>query len=315
MPGHAGLLPAVPPHHLLARAHEELHLHLLELAHAENELTRHDLVAERLADLCDTERQLHAARLLHVEEIDKDALRRLRTEVDRVGAFGQRADLRGEHQVELAHLGPVARARHGANDLAVEDDLAQLGQVAGVHRLGETRMHGVALRERLGHAGRGLAVLGLVERLAEALAGLGHLFLHLLVLAGDPVLDQHVGAVALLRILVIDQRIVEGAHVARGLPRSGMHEDGGVDAHDVLVELDHRVPPVAFNIVFQLHAVLSVVVHGGQTVVDFARREYETVLLAVSDQLFEEFFLCHMCFSFRSILQRYEKSGAEANEV
>ena len=72
-----------------------------------------------------------------------------------------------------------------------------------------------------------------------------------------------------------------------------MHEDRGVDAHDILMQLDHRIPPVALDVVFQLHAVLSVVVHRSQTVVDFARREYESVFLAVGDQLFEEFFLCH----------------------
>jgi hypothetical protein len=37
---------------------EELHLHLLELAGAEDEVARRDLVAERLADLPDPERDL-----------------------------------------------------------------------------------------------------------------------------------------------------------------------------------------------------------------------------------------------------------------
>ena len=41
---------------------EELHLHLLELAGAEDEVARRDLVAERLADLADAERRLLARR-------------------------------------------------------------------------------------------------------------------------------------------------------------------------------------------------------------------------------------------------------------
>ena len=41
---------------------EELHLHLLELAGAEDEVARGDLVAERLADLGDPERRLACAR-------------------------------------------------------------------------------------------------------------------------------------------------------------------------------------------------------------------------------------------------------------
>jgi hypothetical protein len=46
-----------------ARLDEELHLHLLELAGAEDEVARRDLVAERLADLRDAERRLLAARV------------------------------------------------------------------------------------------------------------------------------------------------------------------------------------------------------------------------------------------------------------
>ena len=159
-------------------------------------------------------------------------------------------------------------------------------------------MHGVAAGEHLHDARRGLAVLGLVESLAETLAGLLDLLLDLLVLLGDPILDQHVGAVALLRIAVVDQRVVEGGHMARSLPRPGVHEDGGIESHDVLVQLDHRVPPVALDVVFQLHAVLSVVIDGGQTVVDLARREHESVLLAMGDQFLEKFFLRHRIMVF-----------------
>ena len=159
-------------------------------------------------------------------------------------------------------------------------------------------MHGVAAGEHLHDTRRGLAVLGLVESLTETLAGLLDLLLDLLVLLGDPILDQHVGAVALLRIAVVDQRIVEGRHVARSLPRLGVHEDGGIESHDILVQLDHRVPPVALDVVFQLHAVLSVVIDGGQTVVDLARREHESVLLAMGDQFLEKFFLRHRIMVF-----------------
>ena len=60
VPFHAGLAPMVEPFELLARAHEKLHLHLFELAHAENELPGNDLVAESLADLRDTERPVDA---------------------------------------------------------------------------------------------------------------------------------------------------------------------------------------------------------------------------------------------------------------
>ena len=293
VPGHAGVLPLVPPLHFGSGAHEELHLHLLELAHAEDELTGHDLVAEGLADLRNAERDFHAPGFLDVQEVDEDTLRRLGTQVDGIGAFGRRTHLGRKHQVELPHLGPVARAGDRAGDLAVDDDLAQLRKVVGVQRIGETLVHLVAFGRGLRHARRRFAVFGLVERLAEALAGLLDLFFDLFILFGQPVLDQHVGAVTLLRILVVDQRVVEGRHMARGLPRLGMHEDRGVDADDVLVQFDHRIPPISLDVVLQLHAVLTVVVHGSQTVVDFARRKHESVLLAVRYQLFEKFFLSH----------------------
>ena len=65
----------------LGRRDEELHLHLLELAHAEEEVPGRDLVAEALADLRDPERRLHAQRRGDVLEVDEDALRRLRPQV------------------------------------------------------------------------------------------------------------------------------------------------------------------------------------------------------------------------------------------
>ena len=58
--------PVVEPLKVGARLAEELELHLLELAHAEDEVARRDLVAEGLADLADAERQLFARGALYV---------------------------------------------------------------------------------------------------------------------------------------------------------------------------------------------------------------------------------------------------------
>ena len=61
VPLHPLALPVLEPLHVIARrVDEELHLHLLELARPEDEVARGDLVAERLADLGDPERQLLA---------------------------------------------------------------------------------------------------------------------------------------------------------------------------------------------------------------------------------------------------------------
>ena len=88
---------------VLAGADEVFHLHLLELARAEDEVAGRDLVAKRLADLRDAERNFAAHRRLHVQEVDEDALRGFGAQVgEGVGVVlhGRRADGRAEHQVE-----------------------------------------------------------------------------------------------------------------------------------------------------------------------------------------------------------------------
>src|SRR2546422_7930560 len=65
-PLHALVSPELEPLLVGARLHEELHLHLLELARAKGEVPRRDLVAERLPDLRDAERDLLAGGLEHV---------------------------------------------------------------------------------------------------------------------------------------------------------------------------------------------------------------------------------------------------------
>src|SRR3712207_377783 len=58
VPAGALVDPVLVPLLVGARLDEELHLHLLELAGAEDEVARRDLVAEGLADLADAERRL-----------------------------------------------------------------------------------------------------------------------------------------------------------------------------------------------------------------------------------------------------------------
>ena len=96
--------------------HEELHLHLLELARAEDEVAGSDLVAERLADLGDAERRLLAAELEDVFEVDEDALRGLGAQVGDGALVFHRADRRLEHEVELRAppSSRTLRARPGA---------------------------------------------------------------------------------------------------------------------------------------------------------------------------------------------------------
>ena len=98
------LEPVLEPLLGLGGRHEELHLHLLELARAEDEVPRRDLVAEGLADLRDPERRLLARELQDVLEVDEDALRGLGAQVGGGAGLLDGSDGGLEHQVEVACL-------------------------------------------------------------------------------------------------------------------------------------------------------------------------------------------------------------------
>ena len=239
-----------------------------------------------------------AAGLLDVQVVDENALGGLRTQVDDVRAVGGGAHGRLEHQVELADIRPVAGAADGADDVVVDDDLPILGEVVGLLGGHVPVVDLIPLGLLAQDVGVRRAELGLVEGIAEALAALGDLLVDLLFDLAEEILDQDVGAIALLGVLVVDERVVEGAHVAGSLPDAGMHEDGGVDAHDVLVQAGHRFPPVILDVVLELDAHLAVIVHGGEAVINLAGGENEAVLLAVGYQHFEKFILCHITKTF-----------------
>ena len=127
--------------------HEELHLHLLELAHPEGEVAWGDLVAEALSDLGDAERRPLARELQVVLEVQEDPLCRLGPQVDgrAVGLHGSNRRL--EHQVELARLRQVTLGR-------LARALRRLAPASGVLELvgAETELAGAAVDERIGEA-------------------------------------------------------------------------------------------------------------------------------------------------------------------
>ena len=105
---------------------EGLELHLLELDRAEDEVARRDLVAERLADLPDAERQLRAHRALHVQEVDVFALCVFGAQVDDALIVVRDAAERLEHQVELPDIREIVLAAVRAGDVVVLDVLEHL---------------------------------------------------------------------------------------------------------------------------------------------------------------------------------------------
>jgi hypothetical protein len=84
---------------------EELDLHLFELAAAEREIPGCDFVAKGLALLRDAEGDFDARGVDDVPEIDEDALRGFRAEVDFACVILNGAGVALEHEIELARFG------------------------------------------------------------------------------------------------------------------------------------------------------------------------------------------------------------------
>ena len=222
------LQPVLVPLLVGARLDEELHLHLLELARAEDEVARGDLVAEGLADLRDAERRLLAGRGHHVVEVDEDALRGLRAQVVQALVALHRAEV-GLHQ-------------------AVEHP-----------RLGEGALVAAVRAVDLGQVGRRPAVL-VLERLLQV-----------------------VGAEPLVAGLALGQRVDERVEVAGGGPHLPGQDHRGVKADDVVALLDHRSPPLAADVLLQLHAERAVVPGRPGAAVDLAGRVDEAPALGEAD--------------------------------
>ena len=250
--------PVVEPLQIGAGLAEELQLHLLELADAEDEVARGDLVAEGLADLADAEGQLAAGGALGVHKVGEDALGRLGTEIDGVlGILGDALE-RLEHQVELADIGEVVLAAGGAGE--------------------------VVLLHKVLHLLLGEGVDGLAELKAVLVA---------------PVLDEFVGAEALLALLAVHQGVGEAGQMAAGHPGLGVHEDGGVLPHVVGVLLDKFLPPGLLDVVLQLHAQGAVVPCVGQASVDLGACEDDAAVFAQRHDLIHGLFrVFHVNVSF-----------------
>ena len=159
VPAGALVDPVAVPLLVLAGLDEELHLHLLELAGAEDEVAGRDLVAEALADLGDAERRLLPAAGHHVGEVEEDALRGLGAQVVQAGLVLDDAEVGLEQAGELARLGPgAAGAAVGAGERCEVDrvgvvDALLLGvlllEVVGAEALVARLALGQRVRERV----------------------------------------------------------------------------------------------------------------------------------------------------------------------
>ncbi len=147
---------------------EELHLHLLELAGAKDEVAWRNLVTKRFADLSNAERRLLTRGVEHVLEVEEDSLCRFGTQIDIVTRTLDRTGLGFEHEVELAGLGESARlATRWAGVRVVEVVLAMTGLAVGAvdERIAEVGEVARRLPDRWGAKHRGIEADDVVAHL------------------------------------------------------------------------------------------------------------------------------------------------------
>ena len=259
---------------------EIFHLHLFKFARAENEVARRDLVAERLADLRNTERQFHATGIDDVFEINKHALRRLRPQISDGRTIGHGADVRLEHHVKRARSGEAAGFAGGRRGDQRDLVFARFGEVFGDDRR-ERALNGFFAFKRLGGAlkfARGIFTFkrgDVADGLRDA------------VCAGDDDRrkKQLVRAVALLRNFAVHERIAEAGDVAGGLPDLGVHDDRSLDAHDIVAALHHVGPPAIADVLLQLSAQRTVIEETVETAVDLGRLENKAAAFRKRDEV------------------------------
>src|SRR6478735_5069170 len=92
-------------------------------------------------------------------------------------------------------------------------------------------------------------------------------------------------AEALVARLALHERVAEGAQVAGGLPRAGGQDDAGVEADDVVASRHHELPPLALDVLLELHTERAVVPGRLRTAVDLTAGVDETSALREGDDV------------------------------
>ena len=234
----AELPPVLEPLQIGARLAEELQLHLLKLPDAEDEVAGGDLVAEGLAHLAHSERQLLAGGALDGGEVDEDALGGLGAQVDLGAAVLGDALVGLEHEVELADVGEGRLAAAGAGHAVVPDEATSSSLVMASTFTSSRPFSAHQLDELVGPVAHlaGLAVdEGIVEG-GHMAGGHPHLGVH-----EDGGVQAHVVGVFLDKLLppgpldVVFQLHAQGA-VVPGVGQAAVDLAAGVDEAPALAQ-------------------------------------------------------------------------------
>ncbi|MPM64271.1 hypothetical protein SDC9_111157 [bioreactor metagenome] len=249
------------PFEFLTRPYKKLHLHLLELPHPKDELTCHYFITECFPYLGNTERNLHPAGFLYIQEVHKNSLGCFGPQVNDAGIFTYAPHLGREHQVKLTNLGPVPGTRYRACNFAINDQLPDSFQVIAVEGLVHPHFNLIGLLLVPQNIWVGCTELCLIKCLSEFLAPLLYILFYLLLYLGNIILKQYICTISFLGIFVVNQRIVKSPDMARSLPNFRMHENCRVNPYNVVVKPYHGVPPILLYVVFKLNSQLPVIIN------------------------------------------------------
>ena len=112
-------------------------------------------------------------------------------------------------------------------------------------------------------------------------------------LARLEVLDEVVGAEALVALQALHERVGEGRDVTGCLPHALRQDDRRVEAHHVAAAAHERLPPLAADVLLELGAEGAVVPRRTGSAVDLARLEDEPAVAGEGDDFVETGLLGH----------------------
>ena len=145
-----------------------------------------------------------------------------------------------------------------------------------------------------------------------------HAVLQVEVILLAPVLNDLIGAEALLASLAVHERIGKSTHMAGGHPGLGIHQDGSVHTHVIGVLLDELLPPCLLDVVLQLHTQRAVVPGVGQAAIDLTAGKDKAAVLAQIGNLFHglvDVFHFHFLPTLYSILDYHYSEYPDKNQA
>ena len=116
--------------------------------------------------------------------------------------------------VELTYICPVLCSGNRTSEFTVNDDLTKLCKIICIESISHSLLYLINLSLIAKNIRICSKELLLIERLAEFLLTLLYILGNLILKFTDVILDENVCAISLLRILVVDKRVVESTDMA-----------------------------------------------------------------------------------------------------